>query len=49
MKSAVVNPVTESKPNSNDLQRSFLRHLQYTLVRDKYSATKADLYLARVY
>ena len=49
MKSADVNPVAESKPNSTDLQRSFLRHLQYTLVRDKYSATKADLYLALAY
>ena len=49
MKSADVIPATETKPNAADLQRSFLRHLQYTLVRDKYSATKADLYLALAY
>jgi len=41
-------PVAVSHPHVNiaDLQRSFLRHLQYTLVKDKYSATTADLYLA---
>ena len=38
-----------TKPTTTDLQRSFLRHLQYTLVKDKYSATKADLYLALAY
>ncbi|MDD2899611.1 MAG: glycogen/starch/alpha-glucan phosphorylase [Desulfuromonadaceae bacterium] len=32
-----------------ELQRSFLRHLQYTLVKDKFTATKADLYLALAY
>jgi glycogen phosphorylase len=37
------------KPTAADLQRSFLRHLQYTLVKDKYSATHADLYLALAY
>ncbi|MDD2271849.1 MAG: glycogen/starch/alpha-glucan phosphorylase [Desulfuromonadaceae bacterium] len=37
------------KPTAADLQRSFLRHLQYTLVKDKYTATKADLYLALAY
>lgn len=37
------------KPCASDLQRSFLRHLQYTLVKDKYSATRADLYLALSY
>ncbi len=42
-------PVNVEKPTASDLQRSFLRHLQYTLVRDKYSATKADLYLALAY
>ncbi len=36
-------------PSSNDLQSSFMRHLKYTLVKDKYSATKADLYLALAY
>jgi starch phosphorylase len=39
----------DGKPTSADLQRSFLRHLQYTLVKDKYSATRADLYLALSY
>jgi starch phosphorylase len=38
-----------AKPTAADLQRSFLRHLQYTLVKDKYSATKTDLYLALAY
>lgn len=49
MNRADVNPGNESKTNVTDLQRSFLRHLQYTLVRDKYSATKTDLYLALAY
>ncbi len=31
------------------LQKAFLRHLQYTLVKDKYSATKQDLYMALAY
>ncbi len=39
----------DSKPTVTDLQRAFLRHLQYTQVKDKYSATKADLYLALAY
>jgi len=43
------NAMPDTKPTSSDLQRSFLRHLQYTLVKDKYSATKADLYLALAY
>ncbi|MDD5287131.1 MAG: glycogen/starch/alpha-glucan phosphorylase [Desulfuromonadaceae bacterium] len=43
------SPSNGVKPTSTDLQKSFLRHLQYTLVRDKYSATKADLYLALAY
>jgi len=42
-------PASDAKPTAADLQRSFLRHLQYTLVKDKYSATKADLYLALAY
>ena len=42
-------PANVDKPTVADLQRSFLRHLQYTLVKDKYSATKADLYLALAY
>jgi len=37
---------SNAKPTVVDLQRSFLRHLQYTLVKDKYTATKTDLYLA---
>jgi len=36
-------------PNVTDLLRAFLRHLQYSLAKDKYSATKADLYLALSY
>jgi starch phosphorylase len=45
-----ITPKSDSaKPTETDLQRSFLRHLQYTLVKDKYSATKADLYLALAY
>ena len=41
--------LNDAKPTAADLQRSFLRHLKYTLVKDKYSATKADLYLALAY
>jgi len=40
---------TNTKPTHTDLQRSFLRHLKYTLVKDKFSASKADLYLALSY
>ncbi|NVN89353.1 MAG: glycogen/starch/alpha-glucan phosphorylase [Desulfuromonadales bacterium] len=36
----------ETKPTPSDLQRIFLRHLQYTIVKDKFTATQADLYLA---
>ncbi|MEI7817812.1 MAG: glycogen/starch/alpha-glucan phosphorylase, partial [Desulfuromonadales bacterium] len=43
------NPPCDVKPTTADLQRSFLRHLQYTLVKDKFTATKADLYLALAY
>ena len=46
MTTADMPSVCEEKPTVADLQRSFLRHLQYTLVKDKYTATKADLYLA---
>ena len=42
-------PVLEKKPTVADLQRAFLRHLQYTLVKDKFTATKGDLYLALAY
>lgn len=44
-----ISSTSDTTPTSSDLQRSFLRHLQYTLVKDKYSATKADLYLALAY
>ncbi|HOG52146.1 MAG TPA: glycogen/starch/alpha-glucan phosphorylase, partial [Lentisphaeria bacterium] len=40
---------SDTKPTHTDLQRSFLRHLHYTTVKDKFSATKADLYLALSY
>ena len=43
------SPSCAEKPTAADLQRSFLRHLQYTLVKDKYTATKADLYQALAY
>ena len=42
-------PTGDEIPSAADLQRSFLRHLQYTLVKDKFTATKADLYLALAY
>ena len=42
-------PACGEKPTAADLQRSFLRHLKYTLVKDKYSATKSDLYHALAY
>ncbi len=38
-----------AQPTVKDLQRSFIYHLQHTIVRDKYSATKADMYLALAY
>ena len=34
------------QPTVKDLQKSFIYHLQHTMVKDKYSATKADMYLA---
>ncbi|MGB9082261.1 MAG: glycogen/starch/alpha-glucan phosphorylase [Desulfuromonadaceae bacterium] len=42
-------PTRDEKPTTADLQRSFLRHLQYTLVKDKFSATTGDLYHALAY
>lgn len=33
-------------PTTDELRRSFLYHLHHTLVKDKYSATKPDLYMA---
>ena len=39
----------DTRPTATDLQRAFLRHLQYTLVKDKFSASKTDLYLALSY
>ncbi|MDK9717250.1 MAG: glycogen/starch/alpha-glucan phosphorylase [Trichlorobacter sp.] len=38
-----------AQPTVKDLQKSFIYHLQHTLVKDKYSATKADMYLALAY
>ena len=49
MTTADATPDQDKKPTVADLQRSFLRHLQYTLVKDKFSATQADLYLALAY
>ncbi len=46
MTPADLTPARDEQPTVAHLQRSFLRHLQYTLVKDKYTATKADLYLA---
>ncbi len=37
------------KQTTVELQRAFLRHLQYTLVKDKFTATKGDLYQALAY
>jgi starch phosphorylase len=42
-------PTRDEKPTTADLQRSFLRHLQYTLVKDKFTATTGDLYHALAY
>jgi len=36
-------------PTRDDLRQSFLYHLHHTLVKDKYSATKPDLYMALAY
>ncbi len=49
MKAADAVPAAEIISDPTSLQRSFLRHLQYTIVKDKYSATKTDLYLALAY
>ena len=49
MTTVKATPDQDKKPTAADLQRSFLRHLQYTLVKDKFSATQADLYLALAY
>ena len=40
---------TYPAPTVADLQRSFLYHLHHTLVKDKYSATRPDLYMALAY
>ncbi len=37
------------QPTVKELQKSFIYHLQHTLVKDKYSATRADMYLALAY
>jgi len=39
----------DTAPSTGDLQFAFLRHLKYTIAKDKYSATQADLYLALAY
>ncbi|MBI2354028.1 MAG: glycogen/starch/alpha-glucan phosphorylase [Deltaproteobacteria bacterium] len=49
MNAADTTPAGDTKPAASDLQRSFMRHLQYTLVKDKYTATRADLFLALAY
>lgn len=36
-------------PTARDLQKAFVYHLQHTLVKDRFSATRADLYLALAY
>ncbi len=36
----------DAAPTPSDLQHAFLRHLRFTIVKDKYSATPADLYRA---
>jgi glycogen phosphorylase len=46
MNDSSIAATTDTKPTTSDLQRAFLHHLQYTIVKDKYSATKADLFLA---
>lgn len=38
-----------TQPTVKELQKAFIYHLQHTLVKDKYSATKADMYLALAY
>ncbi len=49
MKSTEPLAAVNEKPTPVELQRSFLRHLQYTLVKDKFTATKGDLYQALAY
>lgn len=49
MIAAESTPPSDTKPTATELQRAFLRHLQYTLVKDKYSATRSDLYQALAY
>lgn len=49
MTPAALSSSSDKTPTVADLQRSFLRHLQYTLVKDKFSATKGDLYQALAY
>lgn len=38
-----------AQPSIKELQQSFMYHLRHTLVKDKYSATRADMYLALAY
>ncbi|CAH2031554.1 glycogen/starch/alpha-glucan phosphorylase [Trichlorobacter ammonificans] len=44
-----MNQTENQQPTVADLQRSFIYHLHHTLVKDKFSATKSDLYLALAY
>ena len=37
------------QPTVQDLQKAFIFHLEHTLVKDRFSATKADMYLALAY
>ena len=36
-------------PTVKELQQAFIHHLEHTLVKDKFSATRADMYLALAY
>ncbi len=36
-------------PTIKDLQKAFIYHLQHTLVKDRFSASKSDMYLALSY
>jgi len=45
----MTQPESAPAPTIADLQRAFVYHLLHTLVKDKFSATKSDLYLALAY
>lgn len=38
-----------SEPTIKDLQKAFMYHLQHTLVKDRFSASRSDMYLALSY